>query len=89
MKRFLLILLGSALLGAAVSCNKNDFPAASASEKIRIVVDVEGSGAPETRVTGVTSNSTSTEAKVNSLQIFVFNGDQLDGYGSSSGSPPR
>ena len=86
MKHQILILLGSVLLGAAVSCSKTGSPADIPAEKIRIVVDVEGSAAPGTRVTGVTSNSTSTEAKVNSLQIFVFNGEQLDGYGSSSGS---
>ena len=86
MKHHILILLGAVLVASAMSCNKNDSPAARTAEKIRIVVDVEGSGAPETRVTGVTSNSTSSEAKVNSLQIFVFNGEQLDGYGSSSGS---
>lgn len=86
MKHHILILLGAVLVASAMSCNKNDSPAAPAAEKIRIVVDVEGSGTPGTRVTGVTSNSTSTEAKVNSLQIFVFNGEQLDGYGSSSGS---
>ena len=86
MKRSILLLLGAALVASAVSCNKNDSPTAPAAEKIRIVVDVEGSGNAETRVTGVTSNSTSSEAKVNSLQIFVFNGEQLDGYGSSSGS---
>ena len=86
MKRSILILLGAALTCSVLSCNKNDSPATPAAEKIRIVVDVEGSGAPQTRVTGVVSNSTSTEAKVNSLQIFVFNGDQIDGYGSSTGS---
>ena len=86
MKHQILILLGSVLLGTAVSCSKTGSPADIPAQKIRIVVDVEGSGTPGTRVTGVTSNSTSTEAKVNSLQIFVFNGEQLDGYGSSSGS---
>lgn len=86
MKHQILILLGSVLLGTAVSCSKTGSPADILAQKIRIVVDVEGSGAPGTRVTGVTSNSTSSEAKVNSLQIFVFNGEQLDGYGSSSGS---
>ena len=86
MKHHILILLGAVLVAGAVSCNKTDSPTDTPTEKIRIVVDVEGSGAPGTRVTGVTSNSTSSEAKVNSLQIFVFNGEQLDGYGSSSGS---
>ena len=86
MKHQILILLGAVLMGAAVSCSKAGSPADFPAEKIRIVVDVEGSGAPGTRVTGVTSNSTSSEAKVNSLQIFVFNGEQPDGYGSSSGS---
>ena len=85
MKRSILILFGCAL-AAAVSCSKTDTPAEPSTEKIRLVVDVTGSGAPETRVTGVTSNSTSSEAKVNSLQILVFNGDLLDGYGSSTGS---
>lgn len=50
---------------------------------IRLVVDVSG---PGTRATGVTSNDPSTEAKVNSLQVLVFNGEALDGYGSSSNS---
>lgn len=39
-----------------------------------------------TKVTGITSNDESTEAKVNSLQVFVFNNGALDGYGTSSGS---
>jgi len=86
MRHQILVLLGAVLLGTAVSCNKTGSPADIPAEKIRIVVDVEGSGTPGTRVTGVTSNSSSSEAKVNSLQIFVFNGEQLDGYGSSSGS---
>ena len=86
MKRSILILLGAVLVAGAASCNKTDSPSEVPAEKIRIVVDVEGSNAPQTRVTGVTSNSTSSEAKVNNLQIFVFNGEQLDGYGSSTGS---
>ena len=71
MKRSILILLGSVLLGAAVSCNKTNSPSEVPAEKIRIVVDIEGPNAPQTRVTGVTSNSTSSEAKVNNLQIPV------------------
>jgi hypothetical protein len=87
MKYLLFPLLGYALLCLALSCSKSDGSLDSPSaERIRLVVDVTGSGGPETRATGVVSNSADSEAKVNSLQVFVFNGDQLDGYGSSTGS---
>ena len=65
------------------SCNKETGKESSpVSTPIRLVVGVEsGSG---TKATGVTSNDASTEAKVNSLQVFVFNGDALDGYAAST-----
>lgn len=85
MKKF--ILLTSILAGAAaflVSCNRESVSELSAP--IRLEVLVQGSGETLTKVTNVTSNSEQSEAKVNSLQVFVFNGDALDGYGSSTGS---
>ena len=85
MKKLLIISLivsGAALL--LCSCNRE--PVAEPSVPIRLEVRVKGDGEALTKVTGVTTNSEQTEAKVNSLQVFVFNGDALDGYGSSSGS---
>lgn len=76
-----------ALALVAVGCNKGadiQSPEAAQSEPIRIVVGVESGSA--TKATGVVSNSESTEAKVNSLQVLVFSGDFLDGYGRSSNS---
>jgi len=53
------------------------------AKKINIEVFIEGVG---TKATGITSNDPTTEAKVNTLQILVFNGDALDGYNSSTAS---
>jgi len=77
-----------ALALAAVSCSKGRNPSMTEpAEKVNLSVGVI---APGTRVTGITAqtgrNDSSDEAKVNTLQVFVFNGDVLDGYGTSSGS---
>ena len=79
MKKILLLAASALLLCGLSACNQN--PKGDQSEPIRIEVSVV---APQTRVTNVTSNDPSSEARVNSLQVFVFNGDALDGYGSSS-----
>lgn len=83
MKKISVILASALALAAFASCNK-EVKTAEAPEAapIRLVVGVEGSAA--TRATGIVSNSDASEAKVNSLQVFVFNGDALDGYGSST-----
>ena len=82
MKKISVMLAGLALIAA--SCNKNASSPSGESHPIRLVVRATGGG--ETRATGVTSNSEASEAKVNTLQVLVFNGDALDGYGSSTGS---
>lgn len=77
-----------AALMSVVACNKDasSHSPVNAQEgsPIRLVVGVEGSGA--TKATGITSNDSATEAKVNTLQVFVFNGDALDGYASVNGA---
>lgn len=65
------------------ACNKTLPAVSELSEPISLTVDVNDG---PTRATGVTSNSSSGEAKVNSLQVFVFNGDNLDGYKKSTGT---
>lgn len=50
---------------------------------VRLVVDIDQ--ASGTKATGLTSNDEASEAKISSLQVFVFNGDMLDGYSSSTG----
>ncbi len=82
-----LAVLGMAVLGLS-SCNKEAAGVADNSgTPIRIVVDVNS---PATKAVGVTPVSgqaqSADEAKVNTLQIFVFNGEALDGYGSSVNS---
>ena len=72
----------------AASCDKSQGPSTpETSAKVNLSVGIT---APGTRVTGITAqtgrNDSSDEAKVNTLQVFVFNGDVLDGYGTSSGS---
>ena len=65
-----------------LSCSKH--PSSLGAERIRISVGVRG--AAQTKATGIVSNSSSTEAKVNTLQVFVFNGDDRDGYAAVNGS---
>ncbi len=81
MKRLFYFLSAFALLSVAASCNKTsdaEGPAVEASKPIRVVVGVESGS--QTKATGITSNSESTEAKVNSLQVFIFHGEEKDGY---------
>ena len=79
------ILASAAAVAALASCLKGPSGAPGAeSVPIRLVVGLGDHFA--TRATGVVSNSGSGESKVNSLQVFVFNGDVLDGYGVSSSS---
>lgn len=88
MKRFVVFSFIVLALGL-VACNKSDSARVVDSgiaegQPIRLVVEARGD--VSTKAVGVTSNDTSTEAKVNSLQVFVFNGAALDGYGKSVNS---
>lgn len=86
-KRFSILCI-AAMVFALLSCNKESGNVVLAdvaeSTPLRLVVGVEGAGS--TKVTGITSNDPTTEAKVNSLQVFVFNGDALDGYAAKADS---
>lgn len=78
---FSIALMG--LVGVA-SCNKPaENHAEFESQPIRVHVSI-----PMTRATGVVAQSgrqdSSDEAKVNDLQVFVFNGNSLDGYGHAT-----
>lgn len=75
MKKPYLLLAAAALLVGACT-QENTVPAPETSAPLRLVVGIRGT---ETRATGVVSNSSDSEAKVNDLQIFVFNGNSLDG----------
>ncbi len=62
------------------SCGKDSSVKVGAEEEkdmpVRLVVGV---GTPGTRATGSTTDG--AESKVNTLQVFVFKGDAVDGYG--------
>lgn len=80
MKKLSLILAASVAVFVMASCNKSQGEAAKPVKDLTMVVSIDNA----TRATGITSNDPTTEAKVNSLQIFVFNSGSLDGYGSSN-----
>lgn len=78
-------LLFSAALAvmALVSCNREagvDAPQPGDPVEVNVVIK----GAPGTRVTGLTTqegrNDAASEAKVDSLQVFVFNGNDREAY---------
>lgn len=83
MKKALLFSAAVAAM-ALVSCNRE--PAASLTEApgSAVEVTVEIRGASATRVTGLVNqegrNDAASEAKVNSLQIFVFKGNDREAY---------
>ena len=88
MKKILSFVLFAAAVIGLSSCNKEEAGSRLASEgaPIRLEIQVAGSGeAVATRATGIVSNDENSEAKVNSLQVFVFNGNALDGYASANG----
>ena len=83
MRKIITVLSVAAVaLAGAVSCDKAS-DAAPGAGPVTLKVNVIGAGG--TRATGVVSNSPDTEAKVNTLQVLVFDGDVLDGYSRSSG----
>lgn len=82
MKKFLISLVA---LGAtmAVSCNK-DVPAPKVTadgSPVEVTVSIKGS--PASKATGVTY---AEESQVNSLQVFVFNGNELEAHRSVTGA---
>lgn len=82
-KTFVSLFIAAAAL---VACNKEQGPASSvvpSGEKVDLTVGVSGKGI--TKITGIKGDNTD-EAKVNSLQVFVFNGETLDGYVSAANS---
>jgi len=76
-----LLLTGLAAVLVLPACNKTLSPETLPAEPIRLVVDVAGDDPGATKST---ANPSTGESKVNDLQIFVFNGDHLDGYGHST-----
>ena len=67
---------------ALVACNRNEDVQVAGSGKIRIEAHVVSPGTG-TRATGVTAqsgrNDSVDESAINSLQVFVFNGEAVDG----------
>lgn len=88
MKKHFAFFAAAAMVFGLAACNKDAGSVAPAEFQegapVRLVVNAAGSGA--TKATGITSNDVITEAKVNSLQVFVFNGDALDGYATIANS---
>ena len=67
---------------SALSCGK--LSSKEETELIRVSVGI--SGTAQTKATGVVSNGDDSEARVNTLQVFVFNGNDRDGYAHADGA---
>ena len=67
---------------SALSCGK--LSTSEEAELIRVSVGV--SGVVQTKVTGIVSNGDDSEGRVNTLQVFVFNGNDRDGYALVDGA---
>lgn len=87
MKNIKTLMILASIASAVMGCNKTSeldmVPAGGNGQKIAVTVGVGAS----TKATGVTSNAATSESKVNTLQVFVFQSSGArDGYGSSAGS---
>lgn len=81
MKKTFLILAAAAALASACSKETEPISGSNTDRKLNLIVDISGS--QDTKATGIQGDETDEE-KVNSLQVFVFNGDIVDGYGKAS-----
>ena len=81
MKKTFLILAAAAALASACSKETEPGSGSETSRRLNLIVDITGS--QDTKATGIKGDETDEE-KVNSLQVFVFNGDIVDGYGKGS-----
>ena len=90
MKRTILFAAAAALM-VFTSCNKDmDEPSSVNTQKVRIDVSIV-SGSTATKASGEVNTTTAAyhtaaEQTVNSLQVFVFSDDVLDGYASVENS---
>jgi len=75
MKKLLLFAASAALIWA---CEKGNETLAGVEEKAELTVNLNGS---QTRATDIMGDATD-EAKVSNVQVFVFNGNAIDGYGT-------
>lgn len=83
MKKVLFFAAAIAAL-TVLSCNKNDVVTPADSHKCQVTVTIRGEkDEVETKTTG---NIGSNETKVNNLQVFAFNGDNLEDYVSTNNS---
>ena len=87
MKNTVTLILSALAVVGLVSCNKNVQEEAAPAEAVRIEVHVDR-GTRATDYTGQQGRNDSVdEAKVNTLQVLVFNESGVyDGYGSSTGT---
>lgn len=83
MKKYFMLFAALPLL--FVACNKHDVPTVDPAEgkPCQVTITIRGTEAPATKTTG---NIGSNETKVNSLQVFAFNGNNLEDYASTSNS---
>lgn len=75
MKKFLFVL--TAGLAVMASCSKQENAPQPMEKGEKAVLNVSISGAPQAK------GASFDENKVNSLQVFVFSGNELDAYGSA------
>lgn len=84
MKKISVTCLAVLALAGMVSCNKT--VSVEPAEKINVSIGISAPGL--TRATGVSAqtgrNDSADEARVNTLDVFVFNGDVLDGHASAT-----
>ena len=77
MKKTFLFMAAAVAMITACSKEADNASENGTIRKVNLVVDITGN--QETKATGIKGNE-EDEEKINSLQVFVFNGDIVDGY---------
>lgn len=80
MKRIIFFPLALALC-CVVGCNDQEAKAPKPGSPVEVTVAIKGV-AGQTKATDVVLNGSASEAKVNTLQVFVFKGDDREAYRS-------
>lgn len=87
MKRFFSILAASAAVFCTIACNKEDVPeTGSSATNVPSGTCELTVGIASAPLSKAETAETINETQVKNLQVFVFNGDHLDAYGSVNGA---
>lgn len=83
MKKLFYLFAAASLIAASVSCNKENANVPGDGRKVDVFVTIHGASVGDNTKVEYSSSRSDNEVKVNSLQVFAFNGQNLEAYTNS------